>query len=468
MKGSIKRYCTCTDPETGRQLSPNCPALRSDRHGAWAYRDRFETTAGVKPFQRRGFATKTAAGKFRSEVYELLALARGDTGTLKKLVDFIFERTKRGGQLPTTEDVKRRLGLGGDLDTSTTVAELLEQWFAMKNRIKRDSTLYTWRGHLRNWLIPFLGEFPADRLTPLHVTDMFDMIDEWNAEIVAAAEEGRAPVLPDDRRPLPRICGVATQRRIHATLRNAYNWAMRAKPARLVDHNPADLVEMPGEYRDPTATWDPEQVGAFLEGTTDDPLHYLYRLILLHGPRRGESVGARWAGHDYPKRILWVTRPLVQVGSRLVESRAKTKAGERPLFLDKDTNEGIRALRVEEARHKLLLGEAYEDDDLIFCREDGTPYSPEYVSRHFRDLAKSLGLPVIKLHGGRHTAATLRLEAGTDIRIVSEQMGHATTGITRDLYQHVRRAVLDDATAAVIDLLPKQKKRQQERREGTG
>lgn len=84
---------------------------------------------------------------------------------------------------------------------------------------------------------------------------------------------------------------------------------------------------------------------------------------------------------------------------------------------------------------------------------------PEYVSRHFKDLARSLGLPVIKLHGGRHTAATLRLEAGTDIRVVSEQMGHSKTGITRDLYQHVRRAMLDKATDAVSELLPKQQRR---------
>ncbi|MFC6017243.1 tyrosine recombinase XerC [Plantactinospora solaniradicis] len=467
MKGSIKRYCTCTDPDTGRQLSPNCPALKSDsKHGSWAYRDRLPTTDGVKPkpFQRRGFATKTAAGKFRSDVYALLDLARGDTATENRLGDFVFEKTKRGGQLPTVEDVKRRLGIGTQLDRSSTVAELLEQWYAVKKRAKRDSTLHTWRGHLDNWLLPFLGEFPAERLSALHITDLFDMIDEWNAEIVKAEQEGRAPVLPGDRRPRPRNCGVATQRRIFATLRNAYNWAMKAKPVRLVDFNPCDGVEMPGEYRDPELTWDPEQVGTFLEGTTDDPLHDLYRLVLLHGPRRGEAVGARWAGYDHPTRILRVIRPLVQVGGRLVESRPKSRAGERVLFLDEGTSDGIRSLRPQQARNRLLLGEAYEDNDLIWCREDGTPYSPEYVSRHFKDLARGLGLPVIKLHGGRHTAATLRLEAGTDIRVVSEQMGHSKTGITRDLYQHVRRAVLDKATDAVIELLPKQ----QRRRKATG
>jgi hypothetical protein len=45
--------------------------------------------------------------------------------------------------------------------------------------------------------------------------------------------------------------------------------------------------------------------------------------------------------------------------------------------------------------------------------------------------------PVEQLHGGRHTAATLALEAGIDVKIVSEQLGHSTTSITQSLYQHV-------------------------------
>ena len=150
-------------------------------------------------------------------------------------------------------------------------------------------------------------------------------------------------------------------------------------------------------------------------------------------------------------------RPLLQLGGKLVESTPKSRAGERILFLDDVTNDGIKALHTQQAKNRLRLGPAYRNDDLIFCREDGTPYPPDYVSRRFRELAAQAGLPVIKLHEGRHTAATLRLEAGIDIKVVSEQMGHSTTTITRDLYQHVRRAVLDAATEAVVALLPSAK-----------
>jgi integrase len=80
--------------------------------------------------------------------------------------------------------------------------------------------------------------------------------------------------------------------------------------------------------------------------------------------------------------------------------------------------------------------------------------SPDYVSRRFGALSEAAGLPRIALHAGRHTAATLELEAGVDIKVVSERMGHSTTAITQNLYQHVRRQVHDGAAEAVVWLLP--------------
>jgi integrase len=69
---------------------------------------------------------------------------------------------------------------------------------------------------------------------------------------------------------------------------------------------------------------------------------------------------------------------------------------------------------------------------------------------------------VIRLHDGRHTAASLGLEAGNDIKIVSEQLGHSTVRITQDTYQHVRRQLHDDAAERIVSLLPKRTKREDE------
>ena len=98
-------------------------------------------------------------------------------------------------------------------------------------------------------------------------------------------------------------------------------------------------------------------------------------------------------------------------------------------------------------------GPAWRDDDWIFCRPDGSHVPPAWLLARFRELAEAAGLPPIKLHEGRHTAATLGLESGVDLKTVSDQLGHSGIGITADLYTHVRRARHDEAAERVAQLL---------------
>ena len=81
----------------------------------------------------------------------------------------------------------------------------------------------------------------------------------------------------------------------------------------------------------------------------------------------------------------------------------------------------------------------------MFTDELGERLHPDHLSRRFRELAKAASLPVIKFHAARHSAAAPTLEAGVDIKIVSEQLGHSTTRITQDMYQHVRLQVHQDS-----------------------
>lgn len=453
MKGSISRRCYCKDDD-GKELGARCPDLKSSKHGEWEFRTRLTTTTGRKSYRRGGHVRRSEAEAYRDRVRDLLALAKGDTDDLARIGDLLF-RTKRGAELPAVEDVRRRLGLGRDLDRSQTIAGWLEQWYAGK-RALRDSTARSYRQHLDLYLIPHLGHFPLDRLSPEHIAALFDTVQEWNDEILAAREAGRAPELVGDVRTRAKVVGNSTQRRIFATLRNALNAAL--KSPRRIDYNPCDSVEMPAEHREPAQVWSPEQVATFLDATADDRLALAYRLVLLRGLRRGEVTGLRWTDLDLEQRELRVVLPILQLGGKLVTSRAKTRAGERTVSLDAETSTLLKRHRTVQKRERLQWGEAYQDGDLVFCREDGSPMPPDYVTRHFKELAASAKLPKIRLHDGRHTAASLALEAGLDVKIVSDQLGHSTSTITRDLYQHVRRAVHDEAAEAVVRLLPERKR----------
>ena len=63
------------------------------------------------------------------------------------------------------------------------------------------------------------------------------------------------------------------------------------------------------------------------------------------------------------------------------------------------------------------------------------------------------GLPVISFHGLRHTAATLLLGAGVDLKLASSRLGHSSVRITGDTYMHVERSMDEDAAARAAALV---------------
>jgi len=81
------------------------------------------------------------------------------------------------------------------------------------------------------------------------------------------------------------------------------------------------------------------------------------------------------------------------------------------------------------------------------------PLNPATVSRRFERLRTEAGLPKITLHGTRHSFATLALLEGIPAKVVAEILGHSSTRVTEDVYQHVTPGMQADATSRVARLL---------------
>jgi integrase len=86
--------------------------------------------------------------------------------------------------------------------------------------------------------------------------------------------------------------------------------------------------------------------------------------------------------------------------------------------------------------------------DLIFVTARGEPINEEYlVKKHFKPLLREAGLPNIRLYDLRHTSATLALTVGVAPKVVSEQLGHASSAFTLDTYSHVLPHMQEEAAA---------------------
>jgi integrase len=116
-------------------------------------------------------------------------------------------------------------------------------------------------------------------------------------------------------------------------------------------------------------------------------------------------------------------------------------------------------------------GRRWCESGYVFTRTDGTSLHPDYVSQRFRILADRSGLPPIRLHHLRRGAATLAHAAGADPKTVQDQLGHASIGITADLYTNVLPATGHHAARATARLLrhatdQRRKKTGRQRRRG--
>jgi integrase len=138
---------------------------------------------------------------------------------------------------------------------------------------------------------------------------------------------------------------------------------------------------------------------------------------------------------------------------KAVTTTPKSAAGQRTITLDKDTVRVLRSWKRFQNEAHLAAGAGWVDSGLVITRSDGSGWHPGEVTRWFNRVAKAAGLPPIHLHGLRRGAASLALAAGTDVKVVSGELGHATTHFTQDTYQTVFPEVARAAAEATTAML---------------
>ncbi len=108
-----------------------------------------------------------------------------------------------------------------------------------------------------------------------------------------------------------------------------------------------------------------------------------------------------------------------------ISREPKTKRSRRLVDLSPSLALLLREHRASQELERELLGHSVMSDDLVFSYPDGTPLPPNSITKVFHRLAKSLGIPGMRLHDLRHTHATLMLRQGVHPKVVSERLGIA-------------------------------------------
>lgn len=329
-------------------------------------------------------------------------------------------------------------GLAPDPRGVTLREYLMEIWLpAREARGLKPTTLANYRWVCERYLIPGLGSVRLRDLHPPAVTEFFRQFAE---------EPGRGGK-PRSRRTIELT---------HRVLSLALDHAVRAG---VLGRNPAagardDLPR--GSPSEPTGVWGPDQLRTFLAATRDDRLGPLWLLAATTGMRRGELCGLRWEDVDLGAGLLTVRHTRVMVHGIARDSTPKTAAGVREVALDAGTVAALREQRARQKADRLAAPPGmWDGQGHVFSDELGRPLIPEYVTKAFVRAVRRAGLPKIRLHDLRHSYATLLLDEGVPLKVVADRLGHSTTRVTEDLYQHrVDRLDREAAARGAARLLP--------------
>ena len=136
------------------------------------------------------------------------------------------------------------------------------------------------------------------------------------------------------------------------------------------------------------------------------------------------------------------TASIIQTVSRsvhkgIIVEPTKSAAGRRVLDIDDKTVNILRAHIGRQLLWKAELDDSYQDNGLLFPGPLGKPLNPMKLTRAFQKLAQKQGITDARLHNLRHFHASVMLQNGASLLLVSKRLGHASVSTTGDIYGHL-------------------------------
>lgn len=327
--------------------------------------------------------------------------------------------------LETKNQIARGLTYqGADL----TLEEFLAEWLSTVSSSGSKGTYFTYSWTVEKRIIPYIGNVNLMDLRPDRIQRFYNYLQKEGLSAHAVAVT-------------------------HKTLRVAMNHAVKLG---LIGRNPCSGTIPPKPEQSEMMFYDDEQVRSLLKTAQDigDKLYPLYFLAIHTGMRQAELMGLKWEDVDWNLSTIQVKRQVRHfTGAGYAFLGPKSKSGTRTIKLGK---QALEILRDHKKDQEMIISSAkgnWTHLDLIFSSTVGTPLTASNIRRDFRKLLKASGLPKIRFHDLRHTAASLMLNHGIPVLIVSKRLGHSKPSITIDVYGHIIPSRQEEAAQLMDNLM---------------
>lgn len=317
--------------------------------------------------------------------------------------------------------------------SKTTLGEYLQTWFELYSINHRESTKAGYKTNINKHISPRIGHLKMKQVSA-------PIIDKLYGDLI---KSGLKP---------------ATVRYVHRTLSVALE---TARGYGIIEKNPAKdtITKLSGKSETPEP-YTLEQTQLLMSHVAGTEWETIVALGCLYGLRRNEILGLAISKIDLEKNVFKVDEQLpfnLPADVVHLDQLAPTKSKERTLPITELTRSlFVRQIETVQKQKQMMhrAGQAYHDNDLLICQPNGAPYRPDTISARWSRLLKTLGLPHIRFHDLRHTAATNMHELTGDFYTVGEILGHTLKGIGMTLGLSSN---LDAVTSQYVDVRQQRK-----------
>jgi integrase len=351
----------------------------------------------AKKGNNEGSIFKSPSGKWRAQVTvsgRRMGITTGSRAEAQAWVRKILDQVDHG---LTYSEANRQL------------AGYLQDWIETKKKSLKPRTAYQYQDLIVKKIIPKIGHYKLKDISQKIINDFYDnLINE----------------------------GFSTRnvRYTHSVLHAAFEHALMSG---ILVRNPTHNAILPRMHQTEMKILSEQQVSQFLVAASGSRYRMLYHLALSTGMRQAELFGLKWSDVDWINGFIKIQRQAQRVERQgIVFSEPKTRAGRRILKLGENILQELRKHHEHLNLERATAGDRWKDHDLLFPTSIGTPIGQSNLLKDYHRILRQSGLPHFRFHDLRHTAASLMINRGVPVIVVSKMLGHSQPSVTLNIYAH--------------------------------
>lgn len=309
---------------------------------------------------------------------------------------------------------------------SITLADWLEYWLINYKKIAVKPRTYTsYQQVVYDYLTPELGNI---LLKDLSINEIQKAINNLTTKVSSRTTEYAISIL-----------------------RQALKQAMAEG---YMYNNPAHNIALPRKTQKNVSSLTLEEVKKVF-GIIKDPIHYIiYFGYLSTGVRRGELLALKW--NDVANNVMDINKAISKdINDKWVVGTLKNKESIRSFAIPDKLVSALKEHKHKQDKQIDMAGKLYNNQNYIFCKDNGELYTPGYITRRWNIYCQKVGIDS-NLHELRHTFATMALQNGVDVTTVSKMLGHKDVTTTLNIYSHILPDSTKKAAEIINGFLPKQ------------